>query len=89
MAHNGSPRRTDRDATGRSGALADAPDILTVREVGLILRIGRNQAYALVASGRVRSCRIGGSIRVPRTALELFVEGKGEASERQRTGEPW
>ncbi len=77
MAHYESRGRTGGEVKGRGVALADAPDVLTVREVGRILRIGRNQAYALIASGRVRSCRIGGSIRVPRSALEQFVGGGG------------
>jgi excisionase family DNA binding protein len=75
MAHSESWGRTDGEAGGTTGTLADAPDVLTVQEVRKILRIGRNQAYALIASGRVRSCRIGGAIRVPRSALEQFVEG--------------
>jgi excisionase family DNA binding protein len=68
-------RRTDavaRDAA-RPASLADAPDFLTVVELAQLLRIGRNQAYALVNSGRVVSCRFGGSIRIPRTAIEQLL----------------
>jgi excisionase family DNA binding protein len=81
MAHKESLGRTRREVEGSSGALAGAPDVLTVQEVGRILRIGRNQAYALIASGRVRSCRIGGTIRIPRSALEQFVEGAAATSD--------
>ncbi len=81
MAHNESLPRTDGEPEVRGGTLADLPEVLTVREVGRFLRIGRNQAYALVASGQVRSCRIGGAIRVPRSALEQFVEGAATAGD--------
>jgi excisionase family DNA binding protein len=53
--------------------LSQVPDVLTVRELHLILRIGRNQAYALVNSGRLGPCRVGGSIRVPKAAVERFL----------------
>jgi excisionase family DNA binding protein len=75
MAHIESQHRMIGEGRVREGALSCAPEILTVREVGRILRIGRNQAYGLVKSGRLRSCRIGGIIRVPRVALEQFLAG--------------
>jgi excisionase family DNA binding protein len=56
--------------------LSEVPDVLTVRELCLILRIGRNQAYALVNSGRLGPCRVGGSIRVPKAAVERFLLGQ-------------
>ena len=75
MAHIESQHRIVGEDRVQAGALSGAPEILTVREVGRILRIGRNQAYGLVNSGRLRSCRIGGIIRVPRVALEQFLAG--------------
>lgn len=51
------------------------PEVLTVKELGKLLRVGRNQAYALVRSGAITSCRVGGSIRIPRPALESFLRG--------------
>lgn len=53
--------------------LADAPDVMTVSEVANCLRIGRNAAYELVASGAIYGAKCGRSIRVPRTALEAFL----------------
>jgi excisionase family DNA binding protein len=76
MAHVESFQRTDREGTVGAAALDQAPDILTVGELRRILRIGRNQAYALVNSGRLESCRVGrGSIRIPKAALERFLRG--------------
>ncbi len=51
----------------------DLPAVLTVPELAAFLRIGRNQAYALVASGAIRSVRIGRVVRVPRQAVEAFL----------------
>ena len=56
--------------------LEDAPDVLTVRELAMVLRIGKNQAYALVNSGAVWSRRIGPSIRIPKPAVERFLLGQ-------------
>ena len=45
------------------------PEVLTVREVAAVLRIGRNQLYEAVARGEVRAVRIGRTIRIPKTTL--------------------
>jgi excisionase family DNA binding protein len=52
-----------------SDPLARLPEMLTVKEVAAILRVGRNQLYQVVARGEVRAVRIGRTIRIPRTAL--------------------
>ena len=63
-------------------SLGDAPDILTVPEVALLLRIGRNQAYELVRSGRLRCVRFGiRTIRIPKPALVEFLGEDVEPSE--------
>jgi excisionase family DNA binding protein len=45
------------------------PEMLTVKEVAAILRVGRNQLYQAVARGELRAVRIGRTIRIPKTAL--------------------
>lgn len=59
----------------------DAPDMMRVEEAARFLRIGRNRAYEetarfLATSGAagLPCIRIGRSIRVPRHALERWVE---------------
>ena len=42
------------------------PDILTVKQVGEMLRIGRNNAYELLRSGQLKSVKIGKAYRVPK-----------------------
>lgn len=67
------PNDIKGDADASTG-LGSFPTFLTVQELARVLRIGRNQAYALVNSGKVMSCRFGGSIRVPRTALDRLLD---------------
>jgi excisionase family DNA binding protein len=60
--------------------LTRAPDVLTIPELCAILRIGRNQAYALVNSGRLGPCRIGNSVRIPKAAVERLLEAPTRAA---------
>ena len=48
--------------------------LLTVPEAARLLRIGRNLAYELVARRAIPSVRLGRSIRIPRFALEAWLE---------------
>jgi excisionase family DNA binding protein len=66
--------------------LARLPEMLTVKEVAAILRVGRNQLYQAVARGEVRAVRIGRTIRIPKTAvLDLLTTPPAESS---ATGSP-
>jgi excisionase family DNA binding protein len=63
-------------------SLMSVPDLLTVAEAAVVLRIGRTTAYELIrrdfASGGgegLAVVRIGGQFRVPRSALERIVGG--------------
>ena len=47
--------------------------VYTVLELAAVLQIGRNAAYDLVKSGAIRSIRIGKSIRIPKSALEEYL----------------
>jgi excisionase family DNA binding protein len=46
----------------------------TVEEVGQILGLGRNTAYALAKSGRLPTIRLGRRLLVPKTALDRLLE---------------
>ena len=59
-----------------------APDLLTVAEVVVILRISRTKVYELASEWRttngrsgLRSVFVGGQIRFPRIAIEDIVGG--------------
>jgi excisionase family DNA binding protein len=54
------------------------PSVGTVRQIAEFLRCGRNQAYSLVATGRIRSVRIGKSIRVSRSAVLEFLQEEND-----------
>ncbi len=56
-------------------SLDDLPVTLRVEELMPILGIGRNTAYELVRSGRLRSVRVGRQVRIPKNALIEFLEG--------------
>jgi excisionase family DNA binding protein len=61
------------------------PILLTLKETAAALRLGRSKLYELMAAGKLRSVRIGGSRRIPATALAEFVaaleaEEEGDAA---------
>ena len=55
--------------------LERTPDGMTLRveELMPILGIGRNTAYELVRSGKLRSIRVGRQVRIPKNALIEFL----------------
>ena len=54
-------------------SLDDLPMTLRVEELMPILGIGRNTAYELVRSGRLRSIRVGRQIRIPKAEVLRFL----------------
>jgi excisionase family DNA binding protein len=50
-------------------------DVLTIREVARVLRIGRNLAYEAAQRGELPVVRIGRRLLVPRLALERLLAG--------------
>ena len=49
---------------------------LRVEDLMPILGIGRNTAYELVRSGKIRSIRIGRQLRIPKDALVAYLSGR-------------
>ncbi|GAA4940176.1 excisionase family DNA binding protein [Actinomycetospora succinea] len=49
------------------------PMLFTAEEAAEILKIGRCKVYDLLRNQDLRSIKIGGSRRIPRTALEEYV----------------
>ncbi len=54
-------------------SLDDLPVALRVEELMPILGIGRNTAYELVRSGKLRSIRVGRQIRIPKAEVLRFL----------------
>lgn len=51
----------------------EIPAVMDVSGLGSFLGIGRNNAYQLVRSERIKSIRIGKKIRIPRHAVLQFL----------------
>jgi excisionase family DNA binding protein len=51
----------------------DYGDIITIEEMCELLRIGKNTAYSLLTSGKVKAFREGRKWKIPRIALESYV----------------
>ena len=53
-------------------------DVITVKELSKILRIGINGTYDLVRTGKIQSVRVGRQFRIPRTAVLEYL-GQSDA----------
>ena len=51
----------------------ELPLTLRVEDLMSILGIGRNTAYELVRSGKIRSIRIGRQLRIPKDAIQDYL----------------
>ena len=51
----------------------DYDDIITVEELCEMLMIGKNAAYELLGSGRIKAIRIGRIWKIPKKAVEEFI----------------
>ncbi len=67
------------DPAGASSQL-----LLTVPEAAAVLRMSRAKLYALMRSGQVLSVLIGGSRRVPRTAVLAYIAELTAVAEREQ-----
>lgn len=48
-------------------------DIVTVPELAKMLRIGRNSAYDLANSGKLKVVKVGNQIRIPKSSVLEFI----------------
>lgn len=49
------------------------PDVVTVKEMQTMLRIGRSTAYKLIGDGVIPSVRIGSSYLITKKNIEKFM----------------
>ena len=54
----------------------DMPLVLSVGDIADTLMIGRNKAYSLVNSGKIKALRIGNHYRIPRDSFLAFLKGE-------------
>ena len=64
---------TDMKKTTVYRSIEEVPLVLTIDDLMAVLNIGRNSAYDLVRSGRIKSFRVGTQIRIPRQAVADFL----------------
>ena len=57
----------------RANSIDTLPLLLTVSEVSAALGLGRNSTYQLLRSGKLKSIRVGKLIKIPRAALEDYL----------------
>jgi excisionase family DNA binding protein len=48
--------------------------LLRVEEVAEVLDVGRTRVYQLIKVGELRSLKIGGSRRIPSTAVQEYLD---------------
>lgn len=58
----------------REKMLDNCNDVLTVKELKEVLRIGFNKVYELIKNGDIKSIRVGNKIIVPKTAVLEYLQ---------------
>jgi excisionase family DNA binding protein len=51
------------------------PQLLTVSQTAALLGLGQSTIHQMIRDGRLGSCKIGNSRRIPMTHIETFVSG--------------
>jgi len=75
--------RASMHTIGTRVTAADQPRLLfTVEEAARVLGIGRTRMFELIQDGSVETVLIGRLRRIPIDALDAFVAGLRESSER-------
>ena len=67
------PRETQNQQQSPIKSITSLPLLLSVSEAQDALGLGRNSIYALLRSGRLKSIRVGKIYKIPRDALEIFL----------------
>lgn len=49
-------------------------DVLTVKELKEVLRIGFNKVYELLKDGKIKSLRVGNKIIIPKSAVLEYLQ---------------
>lgn len=50
------------------------PDILDVKDIQKILKIGRGRSYNLINEGKIEYIRVGNCIRIPKESLIEYIK---------------
>lgn len=55
--------------------MANAPDLLNVREAAELLRVSTATVYDSVKEGKLRGVKLRSRVLIPKTAIEEFMAG--------------
>jgi excisionase family DNA binding protein len=72
-----------RKATQKREAMADE-ELLTIRDLQEICKIGRTTAYGLVATKQLKAVRINTSVRIRRSDLDRYLRDHEYFPEERR-----
>lgn len=62
-------------------------DVVTIKELCAMLKIGRTKAYELISSQEIQSVKIGKQIRIPKREVIRFVSISNRHAHVEITGE--
>jgi excisionase family DNA binding protein len=84
------PERLDENAPTAEarGTGPLGPLLLRAGEVARLLGLGRSTVFALLAAGELPVIRIGRSVRVPRAALERWIDERTNREANRGDGHP-
>ena len=51
------------------------PDVISIKELTIMLNIGKNTAYELLESGELKSIKIGKQYRIPKHFVIEYLSG--------------
>jgi excisionase family DNA binding protein len=60
--------------------MSEGSELLRVSEVAELLGVSASRIYQLLAARELPSVRVGGAIRVPRSAWESWIKSRSEAA---------
>ena len=58
--------------------LENYQDVLEIKDICAVLRIGRKTAYKLLQSGQIPYCKVGRNYKIRKDALIAYLEGRIE-----------
>lgn len=60
-----------------TGIFKDYPDIISVKQLQTMLKIGRNSAYKLLSDGKIKTIKIGKKYIIPKIYVINYIYQNG------------
>ena len=81
--------QSDRPAAAEDGGGSAAPELLTTREVALLLRVKERKVYDLVAAGDIPHVRVTGKLLFPRALVDAWLVRHSEHRAETQSRREW